>query len=96
MNPHYPFVSARARHACEYCRAPDFVSGLDEITQTEVRLFNPRLDVWREHFSVVEETGEIEGSTDVGRATALRLRINSQAQVSARKQWLRAGLLKQS
>jgi hypothetical protein len=23
MHPHYPQVSARARHACEYCRAPE-------------------------------------------------------------------------
>lgn len=25
MNPHYPLVSARARHACEYYRAPEVV-----------------------------------------------------------------------
>jgi hypothetical protein len=135
MNPHYPAVSARARHVCEYCRAPeivfnlafevehitpesqggattednlalscrscnlykaDFVSGIDDITRAEARLFNPRVDVWREHFSMVEETGEIEGLTDIGRATISKLRINSQPQVSARKQWLRARLWKQS
>ena len=28
MNPHYPFVSSRARHACEYCRAPEIVFNL--------------------------------------------------------------------
>lgn len=28
MNPHYPPVSARARHACEYCRAPEVVFNL--------------------------------------------------------------------
>jgi hypothetical protein len=28
MNPHYPLVSARARHACEYCRAPEIVFNL--------------------------------------------------------------------
>jgi 5-methylcytosine-specific restriction endonuclease McrA len=105
MNPHYPFVSARARHACEYCHAPeavfnlpfevehitpqsragettednlalscrscnlykaDFVSALDEVTQTEVRLFNPRRDAWKENFSIIEETGEIEGLTELG------------------------------
>jgi len=25
MNPLYPFVAARARHRCEYCRAPEAV-----------------------------------------------------------------------
>jgi len=28
MNPHYPPVSARARHSCEYCRAPEIVFNL--------------------------------------------------------------------
>jgi hypothetical protein len=100
MNPNHPSVSARARHACEYCHAPeavfnlpfevehvtprahggettednlalscrscnlykaDYVRAVDELTGQEVSLFNPRLDAWHEHFSVVEETGEIKG-----------------------------------
>lgn len=132
MNPHYPLVSARARHACEYCHAPevvfnlpfevehvtprsrgggeaednlalacrscnlyksDYVSAWDEPTGREVRLFNPRRDLWGEHFVVVEETGEIAGLTGAGRATVSRLRINSRAQVEARRQWLRLGLV---
>jgi HNH endonuclease len=132
MNPHYPSVSARARHVCEYCCAPeavfnlpfevehitpqsrggettednlalscrscnlykaDFVSALDEVAQQEVALFNPRRDTWREHFTIIAETGEIEGLSQVGRATVSRLRMNSEAQVSARRQWLRLGLL---
>lgn len=28
MNPHYPFVARRARHICEYCRAPEAVFNL--------------------------------------------------------------------
>lgn len=132
MNPNYGLVSARARHLCEYCRAPeavfnlpfevehitpqscggettednlalscrscnlykaDLVSGFDKLTQTEVRLFNPRRDVWHEHFSITEKAGEIEGLTEVGRTTVSRLRINSKAQVEARKQWLKLGLM---
>jgi len=135
MNPHYPLVSARARHACEYCRAPEvvfnlpfevehitpqalggestednlalacrscnlyksaYVRALDVLTQREVGLFNPRRDVWHEHFSLGGETGEVEGLTEIGRATALRLRLNSAAQVAARKQWLRLGIMKRS
>jgi hypothetical protein len=132
MNPNYPFVSARARHACEYCRAPeavfnlpfevehitpqahggetnednlalscrscnlykaDHVRAVDELTGQEVGLFNPRLDVWREHFSLVEEAGEIRGLTPSGRATVSRLRINGAKQLEARRQWLRLGLI---
>ena len=132
MNPHYPLVSSRARHACEYCRAPEVVfnlpfevehvtpqarggettegnlalscrscnlyksnhvSGVDGQTRREVGLFNPRRDVWREHFSLVAETGEVEGLTETGRARVSRLRMNSAAQVEARKSWIRLGLL---
>ena len=133
MNPHYPLVAARARHVCEYCRAPEVVFNLpfevehvtpqarggestadnlalacrscnlyksahvrsvDELTQREVSLFHPRRDVWQEHFSLSESTGEIEGLTGVGRATVSRLRVNSAAQVAARRQWLLLGLLR--
>lgn len=132
MNPNYLFVSARASHACEYCRAPedvfnlpfevehitprahggetsednlalacrscnlyksDHVRAVDELTRQEVSLFNPRLDAWREHFSIVEETGAIKGLTAKGRATVSLLRINGMAQVRARRQWLRLGLI---
>ncbi|HEX8491656.1 MAG TPA: HNH endonuclease signature motif containing protein [Pyrinomonadaceae bacterium] len=135
MNPHYPLVSARARHACEYCHAPemvfnlpfevehitpqslggetrednlalscrscnlyksDYVSATDELTQSDVPLFNPRREIWSEHFSVIEETGEIKGLTASGRATIVRLRINSQAQVEARKQWIQIRLFNNS
>jgi HNH endonuclease len=132
MNPHYPLVSARARHVCEYRRAPeivfnlpfevehirplahggetgednlalscrscnlykaDCVKAVDELTRQEVSLFNPRRDIWREHFSLVEESGEILGLTASGRATASRLRMNGKPQVAARRQWLRLGLI---
>jgi hypothetical protein len=132
MNPHYPLVSSRARHVCEYCRAPeivfnlpfevehitpqshggettqdnlalscrscnlyksDYVSAVDEQTQQEADLFNPRRHLWQEHFSFIVETGEIRGLTACGRATVSRLRINSNAQVEARKRWLRLGLM---
>ncbi|HEX8072909.1 MAG TPA: HNH endonuclease signature motif containing protein [Pyrinomonadaceae bacterium] len=132
MNPHYPLVSARARHACEYCHAPevvfnlpfevehitpqargggsaednlalacrscnlyksDHVSAVDEQTQREVSLFNPRRDAWREHFSIIVETGEMTGLTPCGRATVARLRFNGKAQTEARQVWLRLGLM---
>lgn len=84
--------------SCRSCNLykSDYVSASDELTRREVRLFNPRRDIWNEHFSMVEEIGEIEGLTEIGRATVSRLRINSKAQVKARKQWLRLGLMNRS
>jgi hypothetical protein len=132
MNPHYPTVSARARHACEYCRAPevvfnmrfeiehirpqsqggksktnnlalacrscnlyksDHLSAVDEQTGRKTRLFNPRRDAWRMHFSISEEDAEVKGLTAKGRVTVERLQMNSRAQLEARREWLRLGLM---
>jgi len=133
MNPQYPFVSARARHICEYCHAPEAifnlpfevehitprasggessadnlalscrscnlyksaaVAALDEQSNQSVRLFHPRRDEWREHFTIIAETGEIQGLTDIGRATVRRLHINNAAQVAARRQWIKLGFIR--
>jgi hypothetical protein len=67
-------------------------SGFDGVTGVEVRLFNPRADAWDEHFEVVTRAGMIQGRTGVGRATVMRLQLNSRAQLNARLQWMRLGL----
>lgn len=131
MNPSYSFISSRAKHVCEYCRAPeavfnlrfevehiipiskggnhnennlalscrscnlyksDSVSGFDEETQNEVGLFNPREDIWAEHFMLEAKTGEVKGITAVGKVTISRLRINSKPQLAARVSWAKLGL----
>lgn len=131
MNPHYPLVSQRAGHRCEYCRAPEVIfnfpfeaehivpgsregldadsnlalacrscnlrksdheTGTDDVTGAVVPLFNPRRDVWDEHFQVNRETSVIVGLTPTGRATVARLQMNSPSQLTARKQWMQLGL----
>jgi 5-methylcytosine-specific restriction endonuclease McrA len=80
--------------ACRACnlRKSDYVTGVDEATQLEVRLFHPRQDSWDEHFRANRESGAIEGLTAIGRATIMRLDMNSAEQRSARKQWMLLGL----
>lgn len=68
-----------------------FTSAFDELTATEVRLSNPRPDNWREHFTINSDNGFLTGSTEIGRAAIICLRINSSAQTAARRQWLRLG-----
>lgn len=77
--------------ACNLFKA-DHVTGEDEVSGDEVRLFHPRSDRWEDHFRIEEETGAIYGRTPVGRATAARLRINTLLQLEARRQWMRLGL----
>ena len=70
----------------------DHITAFDEITQSETLLFHPRLDRWEEHIQVNVETGMIDGLTAIGRATVIRLKINSNAQLRARLQWIRFGM----
>lgn len=80
--------------ACRGCNLhkADRFTGIDEITETEVRLFHPRQDRWDEHFRVDTERGLIVGLTGVGRATVPRLNMNSPTQRAARLIWIRLGL----
>jgi hypothetical protein len=82
---------ALACRACNLYKATH-VSGRDPVSEAVVRLFHPREDQWEDHFQVSPESGEMVGRTPVGRATVVRLGLNSAAQVVARQQWMRLGL----
>jgi hypothetical protein len=82
---------ALACRACNLYKAAH-VSGRDPESAVVVRLFHPREDRWDDHFQVASESGEMVGRTPIGRATLIRLGLNSAAQVAARLQWMRLGL----
>jgi hypothetical protein len=75
--------------ACRSCNLfkSDCLESVDPQSGTLVRLFDPRRDLWLEHF-VVLSSGSIEGRTPIGRATANLLRLNSEAQQVARSNWI--------
>ena len=54
-----------------------------------VRLFNPRIDQWAEHFTL--EVARISGRTDVGRATMQLLRLNVDERLLERRLLLKLG-----
>jgi len=60
--------------------------------QEETVLFNPRLNHWEDHFRVDRASGDILSETSIGRATLTRLKMNREAQLAARLQWMRLGL----
>jgi len=80
--------------SCRSCNLykSDAISVFDEESQNQIRLFNPRLHIWNEHFAINNQTSEIEGLSAIGRVTVSRLRMNGKAQVSARIQWLKLSL----
>lgn len=82
---------ALACHACNLYKS-DFETGSDEDTQAFATLFNPRLDVWAQHFRVDMENAVIVGLTPIGRATINRLQVNHVRQVTARRRWIQWGM----
>lgn len=80
--------------ACNACNRykSDFMTGYDTLVQVDAPLFNPRDDVWPDHFQIDEESAEIVGLTSVGRATIMRLQMNRPRQVHARLRWIQLDL----
>ena len=63
----------------------------DPASGQVVPLFNPRCQVWAEHFSWGSSGTRIIGTTASGRATVAALKLNRPALVKARRKWVAAG-----
>lgn len=51
------------------------LTGIDPVTETITPLFNPRIDLWQDHFAF--SGFELVGKTTVGRTTIRVLELNS-------------------
>ncbi len=70
--------------ACDRCNAykgPN-LSSIDPETRTLVALFDPRADLWSDHFVIRD--GQIVGLTTRGRATVRLLNMNAPRRVELR------------
>ena len=67
-------------------KGPNLTS-IDPDSGVMVALFNPRQDVWTDHF--VLRHGHIVGLTSTGRATARLLNMNAARRVELRLEWLK-------
>ncbi len=79
--------------ACTRCNdfKGDRTDAVDPETGETVLLFNPRTQVWMEHFAWSPDGTLIIGVTPVCRATAVALRLNNEYIVVARRFWVEAG-----
>src|SRR5438034_3192104 len=80
--------------ACAYCnsaKGPN-LSGYDPATGELVALFNPRSDVWKEHFEW--NSGILVGKTPVARATIDVLQINRPERAEHRRLLMLAGVFR--
>jgi hypothetical protein len=79
--------------ACGLCNGykSDQTEAFDEQTQTTVPLFNPRTQIWSEHFDWSLDGIEIIGLTAIGRVTVKALQMNNEIAVEVRRNWIIAG-----
>lgn len=79
--------------ACELCNQFKWMrtSGVDWLTGERFKLFNPRQQIWSEHFSWSEDGAEIIGMTPCGRVTVDVLRMNNSFSVPVRRNWVSVG-----
>ncbi|MGH2583804.1 MAG: HNH endonuclease [Dehalococcoidia bacterium] len=79
--------------ACGSCNAHKGtrIFGVDPLTGAGVRLFDPRRQIWVEHFAWTAGGTVIEGISPTGRATTVTLHLNRELLVDARRVWAAAG-----
>lgn len=65
--------------ACAHCNRlkGDFTTGRDPLTGREIRLFDPRRDVWEEHFAWSSDYVRLLPLSGIGEATIARLLMNA-------------------
>jgi hypothetical protein len=78
---------------CRLCNGYKGVQtdAVDPETKQRVPLFNPRTQVWREHFSWDESGSRIVGKTACGKATVQALKLNNEIIVPVRQKWVLVG-----
>jgi len=79
--------------ACRQCNAfkGDRTQAWDSVTDAVAPIFNPRRQVWSEHFLWSNDGAHIVGRTAEGRTTVLALGLNRPLLVRARQRWVDAG-----
>ncbi|MEA3339906.1 MAG: HNH endonuclease signature motif containing protein [Chloroflexota bacterium] len=63
----------------------------DPVTSKITSLFNPRTQIWPEHFAWSLDVTHVIGRTACGRATVEALRLNNAFIVTARRYWTSVG-----
>ena len=73
---------------CNRYKGPN-IATLDPLDEALTRLFNPRVDVWAQHFRY--DGAVLVGLTPIGRSTVALLAINVPPRVRTRAVLIRAG-----
>lgn len=82
-------VEENLAYACQICnlnKGSDIATFLSNL-QTPIRFFNPRIDIWAEHFEI-ETTGFISEKTEIGGATLKIFDINQPDSIIERREMI--------
>lgn len=79
--------------ACRLCNnyKGTQTQAIDPLTNSKVKLFNPRKQKWSRHFAWTDDGTNIIGITACGRATTIALQLNNIYAVTVRQAWVSAG-----
>ena len=79
--------------ACRFCNTfkGSQTHGRDTKTKKKTALFNPRTQIWKNHFAFSQDKAQIIGKTACGRATVAALQINNELALETRKNWVSVG-----
>ncbi len=69
----------------------DKTEAFDSVTKSTVPIFNPRTQIWNEHFETSKDRAIIIGKTPIGRGTVEALKLNDERVVVVRREWVFAG-----
>ena len=86
-----PTLAMNLAYACSFCnrnKGSDIAS-VSGVAGELVRFFNPRIDLWSEHFRL--EGSLIEPLTSIGEATARILKFNESERVLERETLIAIG-----
>ncbi len=79
--------------ACRLCNSYKGVqtTGVDPVSKQTISLFNPRAQVWQDHFCWSKEGTSVPGKTAIGRATVEAIQLNNELAVQVRRSWVAVG-----
>lgn len=80
--------------ACPLCNGHKStkIDSIDPESGARLTLFNPRTQVWGEHFAWTADGLRIEGLTPIGRATVVALHLSDDPDaLTVRSYWVLAG-----
>jgi HNH endonuclease len=72
--------------SCLTCNGHKYThtEAIDPVSGILTPLYNPRIDIWEQHFCWSDDFSMLTGITPIGRATIERLRLNRESVVNIR------------